>query len=207
MRFRLRELHRAGACVTGLFLLAHFANHFAALAGIEAHLRFMDALRVIYRQPLIEPVLLICVLAQVVSGSIIGWRRWRVARRGIALLQWLSGVIVGSFLVIHVAAVMIGRWGFGLDTNFYFAAAGLQQMPFRLFFIPYYALGIAALFAHLACAWHGYAKRRLSAVPRSVGTALILVSGLVGAGLIVAAFCGAWYPVVILPRYLATFGS
>jgi hypothetical protein len=134
--------------VLAVFLVVHVANHLAALAGVDAHVRFMDAARRVYRQPVVEAVLLACVVLQAASGLRMLWTG-RQRRRGVlAWLQAGSGAYVALFLAIHVAAVLAGRAG-GLDTNFFFAAAGLHVWPFVLFLVPYYFLAVAALFVHV----------------------------------------------------------
>ena len=191
-----RRLHRAAGAVLAVFLVVHVANHLAALAGVEAHIRFMDAARRVYRQPVVEAVLLLCVVLQAVSGLRMLWAG-RQRRRGV--LPWLqagSGAYVALFLAIHVVAVLAGRAG-GLDTNFYFAAAGLHVWPFVLFFVPYYFLAVAALFVHLGCA-----LRRGRAV-----VAGFSAIGFVAATVIVAALMGKVYPVEIPLRYLQTFAG
>ena len=109
-----------------------------------------------------EPVLLLAVLSQVASGSRAAWGAWRAPERlgTVERIQVLSGLVLGSFLSIHVSAVLAGRWLQGLDTNFHFAAAGLHIAPFGWFFAPYYFVGVSALGIHLACAlWWRLAHR------------------------------------------------
>ncbi len=190
-----RRLHRAGGALLAVFVTVHVANHLAALAGVDAHIRFMDAARRVYRQPVVEAVLLLCVVLQAASGLRMLWTGRR--RRG--ALPWLqagSGAYIALFLAIHVGAVLAGRAS-GLDTNFHFAAAGLHVWPFALFFVPYYFLAVAALFMHLGCA-----LRRGRAV-----VAGFSAIGIVVAGLIVATLMGSVVPVDIPGRYLATFAG
>jgi succinate dehydrogenase/fumarate reductase cytochrome b subunit len=171
-----RRLHRAVGGILAVFVAVHIANHLAALAGVDAHVRFMERARLVYRQPVVEAVLLACVVLQAASGLRMAWAG-RTRRRGLlAWAQAASGAYVALFLAIHVGAVLVGRAG-GLDTNFYFAAAGLHVWPFVLFFAPYYFLAVAALFVHLGCAL----RRGRVAVALSSG------AGIVVAGLIVAA--------------------
>lgn len=89
----VRKLHRYGAVVVALFVLAHLANHLAALGGIDAHLRFMAAARLVYRQPLVELVLLAAVTVQARTGLRLlaaGWRRpgWLPRLQGHPALTW-----------------------------------------------------------------------------------------------------------------------
>jgi succinate dehydrogenase hydrophobic anchor subunit len=190
-----RRLHRAAGAILAVFVVVHVANHLAGLAGVDAHVRFMETARRVYRQPVVEAVLLLCVVLQAGSGLRMLWAG-RQRRRG--LLPWLqagSGATIALFLAIHVSAVFVGRGVGGLDTNFYFAAAGLHVWPFVLFFAPYYFLAVAALFVHVGCA-----LRRGRTV-----AAWFAGAGVMVAGLIVAALMGMIQPVVIPTRYLMTF--
>ncbi|WP_075791779.1 hypothetical protein [Massilia putida] len=192
-----RMLHRAIGTVLAVFVTAHIANHLAALAAVEAHVRFMERARLVYRQPVVEAVLLLCVVLQAASGLRMLWTGRRRRRTVLAWLQAGSGAYLALFLAIHVGAVLVARIAGGLDTNFYFAAAGLHVWPFVLFFTPYYFLAVVALFVHLGCA-----LRRGRAV-----VALASAAGIVVAGLIVAALMGSLYPVEIPANYLQTFAA
>jgi succinate dehydrogenase/fumarate reductase cytochrome b subunit len=203
-----RRLHRIAAVVTGSYVLAHLANHVAALRGIEAHIVFMQAVRHISRVPAVEALLLASVAIQAGSGLRMILRRWRQGpprRLLFDRLQAWSGAYLAFFLLVHVVSVLAGRTVLKLDTNFYFAAAGLQVKPYPLFFVPYYGLAVAALFVHLACAL----RHRLPApVPLALRNRLAwaaIAAGAVLAVLLVATFSGAFYPVGLPPAYRATF--
>ncbi|SDD73750.1 hypothetical protein SAMN05428966_105266 [Massilia sp. PDC64] len=191
-----RRVHRTAGAVLAVFLALHVANHLAALAGVDAHIRFMDAARHVVRQPIMEAVLLLGVVLQAASGLRMLWAGRQRRRGALAWLQAGSGAYIALFLAIHVVAVLAGRMS-GLDTNFYFAAAGLHVWPFVLFFVPYYFLAVAALFVHVGCA-----LRRGGAV-----VAAFSAVGIVVAGLIVATLMGMVVPVEIPARYLATFAG
>jgi succinate dehydrogenase/fumarate reductase cytochrome b subunit len=203
-----RRLHRIAAGVVGLYALVHVANHVAALGGIGKHIAFMQAVRQVTRVPAFEALLLACVLVQSGSGV---WMILRRKRQGpprrllFDRLQALSGAYLAFFLAVHVVSVLAGRTVLGLDTNFYFAAAGLNIRPYPLFFAPYYGLAVTALFIHLACVL----RRRLpAATPLATRDRLawagIAAGALLGV-LIVAAFSGVFYPVDLPPAYRATF--
>jgi hypothetical protein len=191
-----RRLHRAAGAVLAVFVTVHIANHLAALAGVDAHVRFMERARLVYRQPVVEVVLLLCAALQVASGVSMLWTGRHRRRTPVAWLQAGSGAYIALFLAIHVGAVLVARSLGGLDTNFYFAAAGLHVWPFALFFAPYYFLAVAALFAHVGCA-----LRRGRAV-----VAWMSGAGVVVAVLIVATLMGKVVPVAIPTVYLTTFG-
>lgn len=132
-RYRpLRALHRSSAMVLGGFVLVHLAGHVAGVFGLSVHQAVLDVLRMVYRQPVLEGVLLGCALFQGSSGLVLLWRG-RGQRAGrVAWLQAWSGGYLALFLLVHAGAVLWGR-AQGLDTNFHFAAAGLHVPPWQWF--------------------------------------------------------------------------
>jgi succinate dehydrogenase/fumarate reductase cytochrome b subunit len=199
----VRRLHRYGAIVVTLFVLAHLANHLAALGGTAAHLRFMEAARVVYRQPLVETLLLLGVAAQVGSGLRLFAAGWKRRSGWTASLQAASGAYLALFLLIHVSAVLAGRAVLDLDTNVHFAAAGLQAWPYSLFFIPYYFLAVLAVFAHLGCAL----ARRAGPAPgkRAAALAVPMGVGIVLSSVVLAALTGKLYPYEVPQMYMSTY--
>lgn len=146
----LKKLHYFSGMVMAIFIGMHLANHLAALASPETHIRWMESLRQIYRNPVGETMLLLAVGIQIFTGL----KLWRKLRKhspsGFQKLQIYSGLYLSFFLLFHVGAVLSGRFVFGQDTNFWFGAAGLNQFPLNLFFIPYYSLAIFSVFGHIA---------------------------------------------------------
>jgi len=202
----LRALHRSSAFVVAAFAGIHLANHLASLAGVPAHIAFMEVARRLYRQPVVESLLLLCVAFQLSSGLSLfvrGWRRWR---GGVAWLQALSGAVLALFLLVHVAAVLYGRSVLHLDTNFYFAAAGLHVPPNQYFFGPYYFLAFLALFTHLGCAayWRVQAK---SATTRAIAVGAPMLVGTWVSALLVLSLAGALQPVEVPAQYKATYAQ
>ena len=200
----LRQFHACSAIVISTFAAVHLANHLAALAGIKAHIAFMDVSRSVYRLPAIEGVLLACVAFQIGSGLIFLARRWGKRRGLVAWLQAGAGAYLAFFLLVHVGAILYGRHALHLDTNFYFAAAGLHVPPFELFFAPYYFLAVVALFAHLACAFYWQANNSGKAAQRILFVTPILFGMAIGA-LIVLTMSGRFYPLDIPALYKASY--
>ncbi|MGL6162681.1 hypothetical protein [Microbulbifer sp.] len=197
----LHRLHRISALLISLYVVFHLANHLAALGGVETHIAFMQNYRQVYRASLVEPLLLACVLFQVGSGITFIVRR-RGQRRGFFdRAQALSGAYLAFFLLFHLSAVLYGRFVQGLDTNFYFAAAGLQPGAYPGFFMPYYALAVLAYFTHLACGLSWLTRRRLPTVARDRAAIGAMALGLLLAVTIVAAFSGVLYPVELPAEY------
>ena len=121
----LRIIHKYSALVIVAFAFLHITNHLMSLINIQSHIVFMDIARKIYRQPIVEGLLLLCVVFQATSGLWLLIRGWRQRRGFVAWLQAISGSYLACFLLVHVGAVLYGRAILQLDTNFYFAAAGL----------------------------------------------------------------------------------
>lgn len=89
-----------------------------------------------------------------------------------------------------------------LETDFYFAAAGLHVPGWAGFFRTYYAGAAIALFVHLGCALqrrHGVAGRwHWVGTMTGLGTAIALV---------IVGCLGGWRVDVEIPaRYLAPYG-
>ncbi|MQA42621.1 hypothetical protein [Rugamonas aquatica] len=183
----------------------HLFNHLLAVGSVEAHIRFMEAFRAVYRNRVVEIILLLCAASQIASGLTFVRRRWRERHQGLDLLQLGSGLYLAFFLLVHVGAVLTGRMQFGLDTNFYYAAAGMHVLPYRYFFLPYYFFAVLAIAIHLARALHWLARDRLSAAAMRAATALLSMCGFAAAALIVAAFAGGLYDITVPAKYLATF--
>lgn len=197
----LYRLHRISALLISLYVVFHLANHLTALGGVEAHIGFMQGYRKVYRASLVEPLLLACVLFQVGSGITFLIRR-RGQRRGFFdRAQALSGAYLAFFLLFHLGAVLYGRAAQGLDTNFYFAAAGLQPGAYPVFFIPYYSLAVLAYFTHLACGLRWLLRQRLPQQTLDRAAAGTMSLGLLLAVTIVATFSGALYPVELPVEY------
>jgi succinate dehydrogenase/fumarate reductase cytochrome b subunit len=146
----LKRLHYFSGLTLALFVGLHLMNHLWSLAGPAAHIDMMATLRLIYRNPVVETLLLIAVGVQVVSGLRLR-RKLRGQTAGFyPRLQLWSGLYLAFFLMAHVFAVMMGRFVFQLDTNYYFGAAGINFFPTMLFYIPYYSLACMAFFGHVA---------------------------------------------------------
>lgn len=179
-RFPLRLLHRTSGLMVALFVVVHLAGHLAGLAGAAAHQTVLDALRVVYRQPVVEVLLLGCVAFQMGSGLVLLWRGHRQRRGAVAWLQAVSGAYLCVFLLVHVAAVLHGR-SVGIDTNLQFAAAGMHTPPWQWFFGPYYFMAVAAICAHVGCAlyWHLPEPVRGPVLAGSLLAGLVLGAGLV----------------------------
>ena len=151
MSTSVKKLHRLSGVVMASFLLLHLTNHLFALGGPSLHISVMNLFRHIYRFPPIEILLLLCVLFQVISGIWLVFKKGFLRQPFYIVIQVLSGLYLSFFMIYHVRAVLLGRFQWNVDTDFYFAAGVANRYPEKLFFIPYYTLSLVCMFAHIAC--------------------------------------------------------
>jgi len=199
----MRKWHRLSGVVLGGFLILHLGNHIALFWGPEAHMRLQDQLRVLYRHPLIEPVILAAAVTQIVTGLNILWRR------GWPKLPWqkvqsVSGLLVAAFMMQHIGAALATRaFKTTIVTDIYWAASVVSRPAFALYFAPYYTIGVAALIVHIAALVALQGRR-----PQLARTLAIL--GAIFATLLVATLAGAFFD-INLPAannaYLDSFWS
>ena len=190
------KAHRLLGIAVLLFVAAHIGNHFALFLGVESHLAVQESLRVIYRHPIVEPLLLLGVLAQIVLGLKLLYKRgW--PKRFWLRMQSLSGLVMAAFLTQHISAVLWTRLSWDdVDTNIYWAASVVSRAPHALYFMPYYALGMSALFLHFA-AFIAVRKR----MPRLAWS--ILCGSVVLSVALVATLSGAFFPIELPEPYVA----
>lgn len=199
----VRVTHRLSAAILALFLSAHLLNHLVGLWGVAEHRAFMDAARLVYRAPALEPLLLAAVLVQIATGVEQVRAGWRTRRGFWQHTQVISGLYLAFFLANHTFWVLAARIGFGLDSNFYLAAAFLTVSPLPIVFAPYYGLGVFALFAHLACA----VRFRVQSETGTRIACSLIACGATISPVIVAVFMGAFYDLHLPPAYRALVGQ
>lgn len=197
---RLRQLHRFAGLTLAVFIAMHLTNHLFAMVSIEQHIKVMDALRLIYRNPFGEALLLLAIMVQVPSGIMLvrrkGWRGLPLVERA----QVASGGYLAFFLVAHVFAVMMGRYFFHLDTNFYFASAVLFS-PVWLFYVVYYSLSVVAVFTHIGSIHYQKMLPRTSSERAQIQSLTIVGVGLMVTVLILLAFSGVVYEIRLPAAY------
>lgn len=188
-----KQVHQLSGITLSAFIGIHFMNHLAAVGGAEVHIMVMDILRKMYRNPLIEIILLLSVGIQIVTGGVLLFRK-KFRRAGIFdKLQVLSGFYLALFLLYHTGVVLTARFLWDIDTNFYFAAGGPASYPACLFFIPYYSLSVMAVFVHIACVHRAKMKERQHDATKTAY--VIMGAGFFIAALIIFTFSGGLYPV------------
>ena len=197
MPISLVKAHRILASLLLIFIITHLFIHLTALGGADLHIKILSVARYFYLNAIIEPILILSIIAQVIIGFMLLKRRWKQSDKGFwGWLQILSGAYLGFFIIIHSGAALITRYYIDLDTNFYWEAGTLNIGISPYFFTPYYFLAVFSLFSHLAAAIHfGWPEKAKILSP------LIIVTGAVLGISIIMTFNGSLYEIDIPLEY------
>lgn len=206
MNQTLKRLHHLSGIVIASFLLLHLVNHLFALGGPALHIAAMNLFRYVYRFLPVEILLLACVIFQVISGVTLVFRKGFIKQPLYVIIQIVSGLYLSFFMVNHVRAVMLGRYEWNIETDFYFAAGVANNYPSKLFFIPYYTLSLVCVFVHIACAHYIKRVEKINKMPVQVDKTMfrkkykretvgICVAGVIITSLIMMAFSGILYDI------------
>lgn len=139
----------------------------------------MNNLRIIYRNIIIEAILLFAVAIQIISGMKLLLKVRKSTTGFFDKLQVWTGFYLAFFLIIHVGSVLSGRLVMNLDTNFYFGVSGLNTFPLSLFFIPYYGLAIISFFGHIASVHSKKMKSKIFRIKPTNQSYIILTIGII----------------------------
>lgn len=187
----LMVTHRVAAFPVAIFVLAHLTNHLFALDSLATYKTVQDALRLVYRNPVVEALLIAALAVLILSGVAMTWRGRR--RQGfLNHAQAASGLFIAVFLCSHVMAVLASGRALGhVDTDFVFASggpAGLLHSPGAVRLIPYYFLAPTAFFAHIGGALRRQLLRKGFLHANGVGLAVFGI-GVAVSTLILTALC------------------
>jgi succinate dehydrogenase/fumarate reductase cytochrome b subunit len=204
MRMTIKDLHRVNAVFLIAFVIIHMGTHLSALWGVDAYNATQKALRLVYQNPIIEPLLLASCCFQIVAGFILMFRSIRKGLRGFwQKLQVISGGVFLFFIVEHLIALVFARWVEGLDTNFYWPASVMDGAPFTWYFVPYYFLGVSALFVHMGCAVRLMLMRNHKHRMASFAFWSISLAGIVSISLVIPALLGMYYDITLPEEWVA----
>jgi len=174
----MKRLHYISGLVITIFIGLHLFNHVNSIFGADKHIEIMNSLRLFYRNIFIEIILLSAVIVQIFSGITLYMTNRNTGLSYFDKLQIWTGFYLAIFFIIHLSAVLAGRFFFHLDTNFYFGVAGLNSFPFNLFFIPYYAIAIISFFGHIACIHNKKMKHSIFGLTVNGQSKTILIFGI-----------------------------
>jgi succinate dehydrogenase/fumarate reductase cytochrome b subunit len=197
-----QNLHRITGIIVSVFVIAHLFNHLMAWFGIATHQQILENLRLIYRQPFVEIILVGCFVFQIFSGVKLVLRlRKKESLSTYEKIQKWTGIIFGLFITQHIIATISQRIIFQFDTNFYFASRVVLEYPFKFYFTPYYLLGIMAFALHVANVHKHKIKPIVGIRQAKIHFMLILGVFFIVALIILYVFMGVRYDIVIPPQY------
>jgi succinate dehydrogenase/fumarate reductase cytochrome b subunit len=113
----------------------------------------MNAVRRVYRDDIVQPMLLALIGFQILSGTALVRRRIRMPSDFLGTVQTMSGVYVGVYFLAHMTAVFAARQA-GTDTNWTRLTRPDDSMLVSLSslrLIAHYWVGPLAIVAHVAC--------------------------------------------------------
>ncbi len=202
----MKKVHYYSGLFISVFIVLHFGNHLFALISPEKHMEIMEIVRLIYRNPLFEVLLIGACITQIIAGISLYRNKKKNLQNGFDKIHIYSGLYLAFFLTVHPIAIFVGRYYLEVDTNFWFGAMVVNHFPQLLFFIPYYFLGVFAFFAHVACVH----RQKITALGWNIAAdkqaqLIMLIGGVIGL-LILAGFTGFFQGLPIPDEYLELLG-
>lgn len=200
----MKQLHRITGIIVSIFIGAHLINHCLAVGGIETHTSALEALRKVYRIPVIEILLISSFLFQAISGVTLFTRlRKKEAKTSREQVSMYSGLVLGCFILQHIGATLDQRLFLELDTNFYFASAVLHQSPLLFYFFPYYFAGIMSLGLHVTSIHREKVEKLIGSGKARIHW-VVMLSLFFGISIfILLIFGGAFFEIEIPAEYLS----
>ncbi len=206
----MKKFHRLTAYILIIFVAAHLINHLFLIAGRENYNQVQEILNAVYRNPMLEPILIIAMSFQVIIGLKLAisslrrkpkrpfWQRpfWEKA-------QIISGFVFAYFIIEHLIALAGVRWfNPNLETSFYWPASVMNGAPFTYYFVPYYFLGVLAVMTHMGIGLRFVALRKGK---RALGDMLAIgaiVLGAVFGTLIILSLMGVFYEITLPAKWI-----
>ena len=186
-----RKAHRLGAVIILLFVGTHLGAHLWAIRGPGAHANALGLFQSVYRNPLVEPLFILTLVSQIVSGTRRVMKRWQGSQKDLwSRAQIISGLYIAFFLLLHTTAALATRHFGGIETNFFWVAGTMILAPLKYAFAPYYSLAILAVFTHVAAVVHFGAGARWAWLKPA-----LLVTGVLVAASMIMIFSGSLFPI------------
>jgi hypothetical protein len=151
----LRVAHGVSAlAIVMIFLTLHIANHLTFPAGEGTYNAVMKVFRHVYRNDILQPLVVALFLFQVGTGLFFVWRLTAEPSDRFRTFQIASGVYLAFYVLGHMDSVFIfARTYLGIDTGWGFATGaptGLVKDPWNIRLVPHYGLAAFFVLAHLA---------------------------------------------------------
>jgi hypothetical protein len=188
---RLALAHGVSAlAILLLFVGPHIGNHLAGFWSGSAHIAIMNVVRHVYRDDIVQPVLLALIGFQILSGTVLVRRRMRMPSDIFGTVQTMCGAYIGVYFLAHMTAVFAARYA-EIDTNWSWLTRpndSLLASLSKLRLIAHYWAGPIAIVAHVACGLRWVLLQRdISPVVANRIAWVLIAVGFVAASLILLA--------------------
>jgi hypothetical protein len=152
---RVRAAHGISALgIVAIFLILHLANHLTFILGPDTYRAVMKGVRHVYRQEVLQPLLVALLLFQVGSGLYLATRAVAQPMDRFRTFQIASGIFLAAYVLGHMNSVFVyARLYLGIDSDWAFATgapAGLVKDAWNIRLVPHYGLGVFFVLSHLA---------------------------------------------------------
>jgi hypothetical protein len=152
---RVRAAHGISALgIVAIFLVLHLANHLTFILGPDTYRAVMKGVRHVYRQEVLQPLLVALFLFQVGSGVYLATRAVAQPMDRFRTFQIASGIFLAAYVLGHMNSVFVyARLYLGIDSDWAFATgapAGLVKDAWNIRLVPHYGLGVFFVLSHLA---------------------------------------------------------
>jgi len=167
---RLRVAHGLSALgIIAIFLALHLVNHLMFILGPDTYRAVMKAVRHVYRQEVLQPLLVALFLFQLGSGVYLATHARERPMDRFRTFQIASGIFLATYVLGHMNSVFVfARLYLGIDSDWAFATgapAGLIKDAWNIRLVPHYGLGVFFVLSPLAAGAravmlsHGVARR------------------------------------------------
>jgi hypothetical protein len=176
----------------------HLANHLTFILGPDIYRAVMKAMRHVYRQEFLQPLLVALFLFQVGTGVYLATHSDVRPMDRFRTFQIASGIFLAAYVLGHMNSVFVfARHYLGIDSDWAFATgapSGLVKDAWNIRLVPHYGLAAFFVLSHLAAGGrsvllaHGvarrFADRFLIASATAAGVvAFVIMFGMCGARL------------------------
>jgi hypothetical protein len=188
---RLAVAHGVSAlAILLLFVAPHIGNHLAGFWSGSVHTEIMNAARHVYRNDIVQPILLALIGFQILSGTALVQSKMRMPSDVFGTVQTMFGAYIGVYFLAHMTAVFAARYG-DVDTNWAWLTRQNHSMLSSLSnlrLIAHYWVGPIAIVAHVACGLRAVSLQHdVSTATADRLTVVLITLGVVASSLIIAA--------------------
>ena len=175
-----------------LFVGPHIVNHTTGFWSGSVHIAVMSVVRHVYRNDIVQPLLLALIGFQILSGIVLVRRRMIMPGDFFGTVQTMCGVYIGVYFLAHMTAVFAARYA-DVDTNWSWLTRpndSLLVTLLKLRLIAHYWVGPIAIFAHVSCGlrWVLLQRDVLPATANRIALALIAVGVVTSSVILLALF-------------------